>query len=279
MMKKLLLLALIFIKSFYGFTQEKGTCFWCFPIPEKYADTILNDLKSIKHLILKTGFYNVKQLPFDKLENLEYLNLSQCKIDNLPLLLEIIGNLPHLEYLDLAGNRIDTIKFIKGSFPSLKFFSIEQCGVKYIDSSIGGLQLLEFLNLGLITGHFQVTNKIETLPNSLSKLQSLKTLVYADNKLLQVPSIIFDLKSLQYLNVSGNSINFLPKKIISLTSLKVLDIGYNNFYSFPNTILSLKKLTILVISGNKIKYIPTEIFDHLELQKVVLNIKGRTIIE
>ncbi|KAM0680815.1 hypothetical protein GINT2_001089 [Glugoides intestinalis] len=86
-------------------------------------------------------------------------------------------------------------------------------------------------------------NNIKELqPNIFEKLQKLKSLGLASNKLTEIPSCVFD----------------------GLVNLKSLSLGRNNIKELqPNIFSNLKKLEYLYLSDNKLAEIPSCVFDGL----------------
>jgi Leucine-rich repeat (LRR) protein len=234
---------------------------------------------SIKYLKPIPKFYTFQQLELQSLINLEILDLSKCNIKNIDSIFEYTKGLKNLKYLILDEVFVKEIKIPKNSFVNLTYLSIANCGLKNIDSSIGDIIGLEYLNLGVETGHFQHRNQIKNLPNSISKLVNLKTLIFADQGITQIPEGIFKLRNLVNLNLSGNKLMLLPNDISKLLNLNKLDLSSNLFDTVPKVIGELKNLKYLNLAMNKIKEIPLWLFDRLQLDKLIFYIKGSTIID
>lgn len=75
----------------------------------------------------------------------------------------------------------------------------------------------------------------------------------------KVPSEIFDLKHLQYLDIRENELEQLPDDIGKLTKLEYLDARINNLASLPGSIVELKKLAKLYLGQNQYQKIPAQI--------------------
>lgn len=61
---------------------------------------------------------------------------------------------------------------------------------------------------------------------------------------------IFELDSLERLDLSHNYITWLPEQIKRLKKLKVLSLAYNKLHELPKEIAELKNLEVLVLTGN-----------------------------
>jgi Leucine-rich repeat (LRR) protein/AAA15 family ATPase/GTPase len=114
------------------------------------------------------------------------------------------------------------------------------------------------------------------IPDSISNLIRLHSLVLKENHLEKIPLVITKLTILQYLDVSGNLLVTMPNEFERLKDLVYLDISYNSFTSIPDVISKLqniKKLD-LNLSGNPFR--DFSVFKKLKnLKKLYLN--GNTI--
>jgi internalin A len=107
-----------------------------------------------------------------------------------------IGELKHLQSLDLRGNWLSSIPF-----------------------TIGSLVLLTGLDLGF--------NRIASLPSQIEKLKNLEQLYLNGNRISVLPQEICSLTNLRILDLSHNSISELPDEIINLVNLEMLDLREN----------------------------------------------------
>jgi len=100
-------------------------------------------------------------------------------------------------------------------------------------------------------------NGVQSLPNEIEKLSSLKILNLSRNKLEEVSSI-FSLLSLESLNLSNNEISNIPKDISKLKVLETLDLSQNKLNKVPD-IFDFHALKSLNLSNNEISNIPKDI--------------------
>jgi len=80
---------------------------------------------------------------------------------------------------------------------------------------------------------------LKTIPSSVFQLKSLQTLDLSFNQLSELPKEIAELKSLQKLYLSSNQLSELPKEIAELKSLHVLDLSSNQLSELPKEIAEL----------------------------------------
>ncbi|WP_353570685.1 COR domain-containing protein [Candidatus Albibeggiatoa sp. nov. BB20] len=78
-----------------------------------------------------------------------------------------------------------------------------------------------------------------------------------NNKLFNIPELLFLLKNLQKLILVGNRIETLPDSFLWLKKLKTLDLEKNNIKKLPISLLQLESLTFLNLPKNNIKNLPT----------------------
>ena len=154
-----------------------------------------------------------------KLKSLEILYLFGCsKLEGLP---EILESMERLETLYLAGTPIKELPSSIDHLPQLSLLSLENCkNIFGFPNSFFNLRSLSSLNL---SGWSGVDKLLENLPLALlSGLCSLTELHLNDCNLLELPSALTCLSSLEILGLSGNIFESLNLKPFScLTHLNV----------------------------------------------------------
>ncbi len=93
----------------------------------------------------------------------------------------------------------------------------------------------------------------------LFELKSLECLDLRRNALTELPEALAKLTTLKELNLNGNSIKDLPDFVSKLTSLKILSLSGNQIEAFPKLILGLPSLERLRLSVNKLTELPESI--------------------
>jgi len=129
-----------------------------------------------------------------------------------------------------------------------------------IPENIGELDSLKFLNLK--------NNKIRTLPYEIGDLENLEKLILESNRLKTFPESIGNLKNLEIVYAHHNQITSLPSRFGELTNLQTLLLNYNNLESLPENIGSLSKLEVLFLNNNQLTSIPISI-GQLQILKVL----------
>jgi Leucine-rich repeat (LRR) protein len=195
--------------------------------------------------LVKQAIINIEQY-----KNLRVLDLSIRYMDRPDSFLIRLSKLEKLEQLTIDNLLIDTLRFANEGYNSLHYLSAKNCGIDVVDSSIGQLGKLRYLNLGLLTGHRQMSNQISSLPNSIVKLKNLQCLIIASNRLEVIPSCIYMLNKLECLMLGSNKISRVSDSIALLGNLKRLDLGSNQLDIFPIAITKLNKLRTLWIDNN-----------------------------
>lgn len=113
------------------------------------------------------------------------------------------------------------------------------------------------------------------LPQSIARLQSLKSIYLFGNQFKEFPKVLFLLKNLEKIYISNNQITELPKEIGNLKELQILDIKNNILSSFPNEFCNLQKLHTLYCSDNEFRELPDCVGQLKALKK--LDFKGNII--
>lgn len=191
----------------------------------------------------------IKELPkelFD-LTSLTNLNIGNNKISSIP---QEIEKLIKLKTLDLTDNKFIEFPIEILNLKNLKELWIGGNSFKSIPLKINLLQKLEVLEL---TFH-----KCKILPSSIGDLSNLKSLDLGMSKLEILPKEIGNLLKLKSLTLEKTNIKELPKEIGKLKELEELFVPMNNLTTLPKEIGNLKKLDELSIEGNPIQYLPKE---------------------
>jgi hypothetical protein len=102
---------------------------------------------------------------------------------------------------------------------------------------------------------------LQSLPESISGLDSLSTLQIDKNDLISIPSGIGDLSRLQVLIASNNEIESIPESIGNLSQVWYLDLGYNALQTLPATISEIDSLKYLYLFANQLSSLPETICD------------------
>mmetsp|Transcript_40117 Transcript_40117/g.78636 ORF Transcript_40117/g.78636 Transcript_40117/m.78636 type:complete len:296 (+) Transcript_40117:118-1005(+) len=129
--------------------------------------------------------------------------------------------------------------------PNLRTLHIENCGLRMLPSEVANhkdsLQRLKMPR-----------NKLEHIPETLSRLQVLQQLDLSGNKLSSLPEIFMGMAKLKELSLARNMLGMLPGSIAALESLKVLDLSSNRLVTLPDGLGQLKNLEDLEINTNRL---------------------------
>ncbi|KAE8742078.1 hypothetical protein FOCC_FOCC012352 [Frankliniella occidentalis] len=138
-----------------------------------------------------------------------------------------------------------------------------------IDSALFSLTGLNFLRVS--------ETCMEEVPDTISNLQNLSTLVLHSNKIKTLTSSLGKLSKLKNLDVSRNQLERFPEEVADLSALYSLNASFNKLASFPS-LLKNSWLTILDLSNNAFEDFPDVCCDKLcHLSEIRLgsnNIKG-----
>lgn len=108
-------------------------------------------------------------------------------------------------------------------------------------------------------------NILSNLPDSLSSLSQLNTLILHQNQFRKLPEVLYKLQfNLKTLDLSENLLLSLPNEIAALKNLETLNVADNQLDIIPDFIGELKNGRSFNFSKNKIKKI-TEQVSHLSL--------------
>ena len=180
-----------------------------------------------------------------------------------------VGNLTHLQQLNLGGNRlIGAIPAELGNLTGLRklyLYSNELSGT--IPAELGNLTGLQGLSL-------QDNQLTGTIPVELGNLTKLQELSLWGNELSgEIPAALGRLAHLQGLRLSGNKLSgTIPAEMGRLTNLQHLNLHHNGLSgTIPAELGRLAHLQELWLSGNKLTgTIPAELGNLTGLRKLYL---------
>lgn len=123
-----------------------------------------------------------------------------------------------------------------------------------LDSSLFGVTGLNFLRIS--------ETCLETVPDAISNLQNLSTLVLHSNKLKRLTPSLSKLPKLKNLDASRNQLEDFPEEIADLSALYSLNSSFNQLTTFPCLVKNIR-LTILDLSNNCLEDFPDICCDQL----------------
>ncbi|KAI3856798.1 hypothetical protein MKW92_044761 [Papaver armeniacum] len=207
------------------------------------------------------------------LSNLRHLELSRCNISRPLFLMHEFFHLTRLTSLRMSENNLHL------QFPilhanltsSLSILNLSYCGLQGTPGHLPYLPKLKELdvssnpdlnvNLSLLFEHqlpqlqtlaISETKLNGSIPSSIINAPVLTSLTASDCSIKQLPSSIFNLSRLRYLDLSANSITgYLPGSLSNLKNLQFLSLSYNNFQGpIPELICEISTLQVLDLAYN-----------------------------
>ena len=151
---------------------------------------------------------------------------------------------------------------------SLQKFLIEQRYLQYLGNE--ELRTLE-INIWVVFNGRRIPVLNDTLllrksgiedlsdVKGLFELSSLERLELQDNQLSNLPNAIGKLTQLESLDIGENRLETLPESIDNLTDLDYLNLRGNRLETLPESIGNLKYLEVLNLGNNNLKTIPASI--------------------
>ncbi|MGM9510122.1 leucine-rich repeat domain-containing protein [Larkinella sp. GY13] len=190
---------------------------------------------------------------------LENLNLSNCKLKQLP---PALYKLSGLKELNLSNNALGELSAELANLKRLEVLQASGCQLRKLPASLGELTSLRVLNLA--------GNQLDTLSFSLEKLTGITALSIYNNQLRFLPVSIGRLTALDRLDLSNNKLIQLPESIGDLSNLTELILMINQLTSLPAGIGKLSKLQQLMASENQLRQLPSEMGKLHRLKRLVL---------
>jgi hypothetical protein len=106
---------------------------------------------------------------------------------------------------------------------------------------------------------------------TVKKLEGVKKINLAHNKLTSFPEWITDMTELEEIDIRNNQIKSLPDGLEKLTKLKVLQVSSNLLDKFPPVLGKLPQLKELYLSQNEMTSIGPEIGKLVNVEKMTLS--------
>ena len=167
--------------------------------------------------------------------------------------------LRQLERLDLGYGKLTSYSYIDNK----SVLQSESESTKPLPGAIGNLKNLKYLRL----------IGFEALPEEITQLDSLETLVFMKCAFTEFPKVLCKLKNLKSLNIFSKSLERFPDEIGNLSSLTSFDMRGTQVQELPDSIGNLSKLTSIQLCANEnLKALPDSIGNLTNLEK--LDIRG-----
>ncbi|KAH7669443.1 Leucine-rich repeat protein [Dioscorea alata] len=246
-------------------------------------------LRHLNHLDLSANFFDGASIPsfIGQFKELRYLNLSHAHFGG--LIPASFGNLSSLHTLDLSNN--DGVYVDDSAHQWLSHLTLLQhldvSGVHFFSNSSSSL----FLALNKLPAIKEIRLSecwLESIPLFIPHLNfsSLSILDLSYNSInFSVPSFLFNLKSLQFLDLRGNyfdNIGHDYQWLSNLTSLQYLDMSGINLSSMSSNLFlalnyKLPSINELHLSGCELEKLPLSI-PHLNFSSLsVLDLSSNHI--
>lgn len=187
-----------------------------------------NQFGGLEILDLHGNILQSLPIGFRRLQRLTSLNLSNNKFTMKDI--EVVTELKHLVDLKLANNNLDGTLF----------------------SGLCQLSNLEVLDLH--------GNRVSLLPDAISELRSLKTLILAENELTSLPSLALSKLPLVELNASRNKLQgiLFESTAEGFQSVQILNVAFNSLDNLSeDDSFNLPNLQFLLVDANRLKSFPS----------------------
>ncbi|TPP57350.1 hypothetical protein FGIG_10158 [Fasciola gigantica] len=185
--------------------------------------------------------------------HLTKLNLSGNNLYYVP---SDIANLTELRHLNVSRNHLRGSAFVPGASSTGGFRMSSQTGPQRSTMST-------------VAGVTKASNV--QLPEELTKLGQLHTLIMSDCELTRIPAVVFHLTELKKLDISGNPVGQIPDEISYLRQLRCLIAKHMGLDTVPNQLTNCSRLQVLNLYGNQITTLPEELSKLQRLEQLYLD--------
>lgn len=115
-----------------------------------------------------------------------------------------------------------------------------------------------------------VSVRMEKMDDQILQCDWVSKVTFHDNGLQQLPDDISTLRHLTTLVITSNKLKTLPASVGLLSSLEKIDLNHNELETLPVEMSSLKKLRSLNLDFNKLSEFPAFVFELPELETLSL---------
>ncbi|KAM5181509.1 transforming growth factor beta activator LRRC32 isoform 1-T2 [Mantella aurantiaca] len=233
---------------------------------EGSRNTTMANLLTLTHLDL--SYNNIKSIPedfFSTVPLLKFLNLSQNCIEYFTFGNAVSMN--YLEELDLSGNSIQNMSLAAIALPHLRILLLQHNQLHFAEPrTFQGLPSVVHINLQSnnvklcgLSREMLTQNMERERCVSLFNISSLQQLNLRENMLEVIPECAFFGTSLTFLDVSRNLGLAIGKNALKglESSLEVLHLEDNYIFQLNVDLPLLVKLRYLNLSGNHLTWLPT----------------------
>jgi Leucine-rich repeat (LRR) protein len=134
------------------------------------------------------------------------------------------------------SNKINKVTIYPGAFAA--HFSTGKL------SSLVGVKNIEVIRYG---------KPLSEIPQNIGDLSELESLIIKRGDIESIPDSLFSISSLKHLDLSGNKIKNLSEDISKLENLEYLDISQNQLESIPDVLSKVSSLKDIIVYDNPLK--------------------------
>mmetsp|Transcript_17244 Transcript_17244/g.23966 ORF Transcript_17244/g.23966 Transcript_17244/m.23966 type:complete len:506 (-) Transcript_17244:27-1544(-) len=236
----------------------------------------ITQLKNLQTITL-TG-NDITSLPEElcQLINLQKLNLSRNKITQVPE--SLFTHCTQITDLQCIGNQNLKVPESINHLHNLKILSLSSCRLGSFPNAVIHLPCLSELNM--------YDNLIDSMPSVPFQLKNLESLQLGRNSfksfpyskhVTNAPNLAEALPKLKKLYIEANQIAFLHESIGQLTTLEVLDISSNKITDL-SALVPLAQLQQLLLALNRIKEVPDPLWQNENLKHIDVSYNDIAVI-
>jgi len=189
---------------------------------------------------------SLDNLEFENLSRVRNMNLNQNSIERLPPTVTLLQSLVILE---LAANQLRTLPDTLSQLSSLTFLNVAHNQLESLPACLGEMSSLQLFYVSY--------NHLEQFqwPDAFAGMQ-LEEFVCAGNGLDLIPSFVYQMKSLTFLDVSGNNLKKIDASIQNLVHLKSFFATGNQIQAVAEEFGCLVHLVEIDLSNNALTLLP-----------------------
>eukprot|EP01132_Coremiostelium_polycephalum_P004498 gene4498-5610_t len=227
-----------------------------------------NRIKSIPSSLLKLIGSKLKLVELNLSGNLlDSLHKSICSISTLQRLIldnnylsiipESISKMKYLKTLSVCNNRLTTFPQALSLLVGLEELYVSNNRIRDLPLGFFKLKSIRILDLRWNQiGKF----KSHKLDDKVLLMSNIHTFKCGPNPFIKIGTMLFEMKTLKYLELAGCSLSSIPPKLFDLVNLESLYLNQNKLTEVPIEFQKFTQLVVLDLSDNQFSSLPTNAF-------------------
>ncbi|GAM19107.1 hypothetical protein SAMD00019534_022820 [Acytostelium subglobosum LB1] len=181
---------------------------------------------------------------------LQRLNLDNNRLVILP---ESLSKISSLRTLSVSNNRLSSFPQALSLMVGLEVLYVSNNHIRDLPLGFFKLRSLKTLH---INSNLIAKFKPHKLDDKVFMMNAIETLRCGLNPLIKISAMLFEMKQLRFLELTGCNLSTLPPRLLDLVNLETLLLNQNKLAEIPAEFARLTQLSFLDLSDNQFSTLP-----------------------